>query len=470
MKFATALMLAAVPVISGCRGYQYHPVPASPPALADSLKTRTLDDPALRAWMENAAGFQPAVWPIQSWNLRALTLAAWYFNPDLDIARAHVAAADAAIRTAAMKPNPTISVGPGYESAPESPFMMAIDLSIPIETAGKRGYRVAVARNESAASRLQLAETGWAVRSRVRAAWISYIFATRNVQLLQQQVSIQARYANLLQQRLRAGEIPLPETTAAQIDLTNLTQALRTAEGQVSIAHAALAAAIGIPDSALEGKTITWPEADSPPSPSQLPSRQVREAALLNRLDVQRSLAQYKAAQSALQLEIARQYPDMNLGPGYAFEEGYQLISLNLSAVLPVRNRNQGPIAEAEAQRKLAGAQLLAAQSTVIADTGKAMAQYRAAWATLAEARRSQAQIESQYHAAQQAFTAGETDRLTMLAAGLQRAIAERSTADALLQTQQSLGLLEDALQRPIHPATAPALPSQAPRAQERIP
>jgi cobalt-zinc-cadmium efflux system outer membrane protein len=470
MKRASALMLLALPAIAGCRAYQYRPAPASPPDLAHRLEARSLDDPALHAWMENAAHFQPGSWPLQSWDLRTLTLAAWYFNPDLDIARAQVAAAGAAIRTAVMKPNPSVSIGPGYESAPESPFMMAFDLSVPIETAGKRGYRVAVAQHESEASRLQLAETGWTVRSRVRAAWISYILAARIAGLLQQQVSLQTRYADLLQERFRAGEISLPDTTTAQIDLTNLRQVLRSAEGQVGIAHAALAAAIGIPDSALAGKTITWPGAGSPPSPPQLPPPQVREKAVLNRLDVQRALAYYKAAQSSLQLEIARQYPDVELGPGYAFEEGYQLISLNLSAVLPVRNRNQGPIAEAEALRKLAGAQLLAVQSTVIADTDRALAQYRAAWATLAEARRSEGQVDSQYHAAEQALTAGETDQLTVLAAELQQKIVERSTADALLQTQVSLGALEDALQRPIDPAAAPVLPSQEPRAEERIP
>lgn len=466
----SAFMLLVLVSATGCAPYKYHAVPASPPALAQSLKSRHLDDPGLKAWMEKAAHFQPASWPLQSWSLRELTLAAWYFNPDLDVARAELTAANAAITTAAMKPNPSISVGPGYESVAEAPFMMSFDFSVPIETAGKRDYRVAVAQHMSEASRIQLAETAWTVRSRLRAAWINYIFSVERAALLQQQVSLQSRYADALQARLRAGEISLPETISAQIELTNLRQALRTAEGQVQVNHAALAVAVGIPDSALAGKTITWPGAESPLSPSQLPSVQVRDAAVLNRLDVRRALAQYQAAQSRLQLEAARQHPDIDLGPGYGFEEGYHLISLNLSTVLPLRNQNQGPIAEAEAQRKLAGAQLLATQSTVIADTDKALAQYEASWATLAEARRSVAQVEGQYRAAQRAQNSGETDQLTVVAADVQRTVAERARLDALLQTQLSLGQAEDALQRPIDPSVNLALPEQTPREQENLP
>ena len=110
--------------------------------------------------------------------------------------------------------------------------------------------------------------------------------------------------------------------------------------------------------------------------PGALPAPDVRAAAVENRLDVQRALAQYEAAQSRLQLEVARQYPDIDLGPGYAYEEGVHLISLRMGTVLPLRNRNEGPIAEAEAQRKAAGAQLLATQSAVIAQSDKALAQY----------------------------------------------------------------------------------------------
>lgn len=100
---------ALLMTLCGCAPYKYHPLPVSLPTLARTLEGRSLNDAALRAWMQDAAGFHPPVWPLRSWNLRDLTLAAFYFNPALKVARARVAEADAAIITAGQKPNPSVS-------------------------------------------------------------------------------------------------------------------------------------------------------------------------------------------------------------------------------------------------------------------------------------------------------------------------------------------------------------------------
>jgi cobalt-zinc-cadmium efflux system outer membrane protein len=464
MKFIAAGALLMAALLTACAPYRYRPAPLSPAALAHGLNSRSLDDPELRAWMKQGAGFQTGSWPLKAWDLTSLTLAAYYFNPELDVARANAAAADAAITTAAMKPNPSIGIGPGYESPPTNQFIMAFNFSLPIETAGKRGYRIANATHLSAASRLQLGQTAWVVRSRVRVALVDYLFAVKAADLLRREELLRSNYVKRIELRFRAGEVPLPDVTAARIDLTALRQTLSTADGQVHTTHIGLAAAIGVPESALMGKTFIWPEADRPPVPTSLPPQSMRELAVRNRLDVQRALEQYEAAQSALQLEVARQYPDINLGPGYSYEEASHFISLGLSAVVPVRSHNQGPIAEAEAQRKVAGAQLLAVQSTVVADSDRSLAGYTAAYATLEGATRAVGQLEEQQQSALRMVQSGETEQLTAIAAQLQTSVAERARLDALHQAQLSLGLVEDALQRPIGPGTTPAFPHSAPR------
>lgn len=291
-----------------------------------------------------------------------------------------------------------------------------------------------------------------------------YLFAVRAAELLHKEVDLRQEYVGLTEARYRVGEVPLPDLTMARIDLTSLRQTLRAAEGQVQTMHAAVAAAIGIPDSALMGKTLVWSDADNPPAPNSLPSRSARKLALENRLDVQRALEQYEAAQSALQLEVARQYPDINVGPGYSYEEGTNFLSLVVSSVLPLRNHNEGPIAEAEAQRKAAGAQLLAAQSTVLADVNRSQAQYAAAYAALESATTAVGELKQQQQSALSLLKAGETDQLTLVAAQLQTSVSERARLDAVLQTQLALGLVEDALQRPLDSGITPALPQSAPR------
>jgi outer membrane protein TolC len=302
------------------------------------------------------------------------------------------------------------------------------------------------------------------VRSRVRAALIEYLFAVQTADLLRDEEGLRESYARLIERRTAAGEIAVPDLTAARIEQTAGRQALRTAEGAEHIARVALAEAIGIPESGLEGKAFRWPELSAPPPPASLSAQSLRSAAVRNRLDVERTLAQYKAAEANLQLEVARQYPDVNLGPAYAYEEGSNFISLSLSTVLPIRNHNEGPIAEAEAQRKAAGAQLLAVQSTVIAETDRALSQYEAACATAEEGARSVAELQMQQQSAQRLLEAGEGDRLALLAAQLQTSVAERAGLDAVRQAQLALGSLESAVQRPISPAVTQGLPASAPR------
>lgn len=461
-------------VFSGCAVHrQAGLAPPSAPDLvmsqAQSLTARTLDVPELQQWMTSSGWKGPASWPSANWDLSGLTLAAYYYSPDLDVARAEAAASTAAITTAGMKPNPSLSLGPGYETAPESPYLMTMSFTWPIETAGKRGYRIDAATHMSEASREQLALTAWMVRGRIRAAVTDLVFAEKSADFLSRQESLQSDYAELLQARFRAGEIPLPDASAAQIELTNLREALKQAQGQVRSARASLAAAIGVPAAALAGKTIVWNDAESLPAPAKLPDASVRAKAVENRLDVLRALAKYKAAQSDLQLELARRYPDINLGPGYAFEEGAHLISLELGAVLPLRNRNEGPIAEAEARRKVAGAQLLSTQNAVIADTDRALAQYDAAHAVWTDAQKSADQAGAQAETAHKWLESGEADRLMALSADLQTAAAERARLDALRQAQLALGALEEAVEYPIEAAATPSLPNPEPR-KEQLP
>src|SRR5258708_38613227 len=133
---------------------------------------------------------------------------------------------------------------------------------------------------------------------------------------------------------------------------------------RVSVDSIILSAALGL--QALGGVAFSWPGFDSPPGQSRLSPAEIQLLALLNRIDLRRQLAQYAAADEALKLEIAKQYPDINLAGGYSWEGRGKILELGPSAVLRVFNRNQGPIAEAEARRREIAAQFLAMQAGII--------------------------------------------------------------------------------------------------------
>jgi len=120
---------------------------------------------------------------------------------------------------------------------------------------------------------------------------------------------------------------------------------------------------------------------------------------------------------------------------------------------LPVFNRNQGPIAEAEARRKEAAAVFLEKQAKVSADSERALALYTATLKELAEADQSLRKLQdAQVQMTQQAVRLGEEDRLSLNGVQIESSVIARARIDALTRAQSALGELEDAVQRPLDP------------------
>lgn len=447
-QFLFAACFAAA--LSGCAIQKYRAAPLAPVQAATSLEARSLDSPALRQFFNSVIASSDAPWPPTTWNLRDLTLAAFYYNPALQVGRTRVAEADAAIITAGEKPNPTVSADIGGETSPESPWLAGVGFSLPIETAGKRAYRITEAQRLADVARWSLASTAWTVRAQVRSALVDYLAACRSVGLLQDQEQVLAEEVTLLDQRLEVGMIPRPEVDTARIQQTQILMAVRAAEGRLAQTEAALAAAIGIPATALSKVQIAWPEFDELPSAPPLTPAAIQQDAVLNRIDIREALAQYAAAEAALRLEIARQYPDIDLGPTWAYEEGSQLFSLGAGAFLPIRNRNQGPIAEAKARRDEMAAQFLSMQAAGIASSEEALANYNSALRELAQARQLSEQSAAREQSAQEALDSGQSDRVMLNGTRLQKAVAAGAQFDALYKTQQAFGELENAVQRPL--------------------
>jgi outer membrane protein TolC len=433
-------------LLAGCAGQRYQPDPIVPGTTASGFEARTLADPGLRSFEESCLGHPVSAWPPETWNLQALSLAAWYFNPALDEARARIAGSQAALVTAAARPNPTLSIAPGIPS----PYLLTLDLSFPLETAGKRGYRIQAARSLDLAAQFDLADSAWKVRSAVRAALLNYLLASQTLELLRSEAEARSDQANILEQMLSLGEIPPMDAEAARIEHSKTRLAISTTEGEVAEARAAMAAAIGIPVAGLQESRFAWQGINTPPSAESLSVDEIERDAVLNRLDVRSSLAQYAAAEAALQLEIAKQYPDINIGPGYTYEERQSYFTVGLSAILPLFDRNQGPIAEAEARRQEAAAAFLETQAQVIAKSEGALAVYTAALKELAEAEHLAKLQENQRQAVQNSVRVGEQDRLDLDRVHIEGSLAARARLDALARAQKALGDLEDAVQRPL--------------------
>lgn len=445
MKNSPVLLLL---LLAGCASFT--PKPLDPSVQQTALESRRLDAPEVRQFFERNLGREFTAWPPKTWDVDALTLAAYYFHPDLDRAQAQRLVAEAAIVTAGARPNPTASVSflrNMDAPAGQSPWTNGLGLDIPIETAGKRDYRIERAEHLAQGTKLREAEAVWQVHSRVRA---SVLAAYPTEALVRRQRDLQEGIAQMLERRFAVGFASQPELTQAHLTLNRAMLALRENQKQSAENLARLAAAVGVPASALQGAELSYDAFEPLPPVSALPPAEARRQALLSRPDVLAALADYEASQSALQLEIAKQYPDISLGPGYTWDAGQVKWSLGLSLVLSLLNRNEGPIAEAKARREEAATAFLAVQAKAIAEVDEALAGYGHAVQMFETADALLGGQQKAERAVAAAFQAGEADRLAWLSAQYETATAELARIAALSQAQQTLGRLEDALRRPI--------------------
>lgn len=454
MKLTFGLTLAgAVVVLVGCAHFQSKPL--LPDKTAAELENRSLTNISLKLFLEENLHRELGSWPVQTWDLETLTFAALYYHPSLDVARAQWRLAQAGIKTAAGRLNPTITSSVGFDNGIKgnfSPWLPVVSFDVPLETAGKRKKRIDTAGHLSEAARLNVATAAWQVRSRLRASLLSYVWTQQRVALLRRQVELQQDINKRLENELQAGAIAQVEVTAGRIALARAQADLADAQRLFAGARIDVADAIGVPATALEGLSLGF-ELPKLPLADKLSSAEARRAALQGRSDILSALAEYAGAQSALQVEIAKQYPDVHLTPGYLWNQGNEGDSeweLGFTIELPILNRNQGPIAEAQARRDAIAASFLALQAQVISQIDRATATYRASEANAAALSTFAAEEEKRGRGVEAEFQAGATDRLTVLNAALTLTAAKLAQLDALAQAQQAFGQLEDAVQRPL--------------------
>lgn len=436
--------------LAGCARFESHPL--APDQSAARLDARTLRSPDFQRFAQTNLPAAFAEWPPKSWDFEMLTLAAFYYHPSLDVARAQWAVALGGNKTAAGRLNPTLSAIPGYDisaASPLSPWLPAFSLDIPIETAGKRGYRQAQARQLSESARLNITTTAWQVRGNLRGSLLELNGARLRSELLARQLEVQEQTVRSLEQRMEAGAVSRLETTTVRIARDKTRLDLLEAQRVAAESRARVAEAIGLPVRALNGIELPA-ELSLPAIPPEMDLAEARKTALLGRADVLGALAEYAASESALQLEIAKQYPDIHFSPGYQYNNGDHQFTLGITAELPILNQNQGPIAEAEARRVELAARFNALQAKVIGELDRALAGYHAASGQVTALEGLVMEQEKQNEAVAAQIQAGAADPLELLNGRLELGLSRLAQLDGRIKVQQALGSLEDALQRPI--------------------
>ena len=451
-------------VCSGCGFRTYEPKPLDPPASAAEVSARSLDTPALRDYLRGR-GVAVDPWPRTEWNLADLTWVAFYYSPELDAARGQVTLARAGSVTAAQRPNPAIQVGGQHhsETAPprDSPWTLSVVLDLPIVTGGKREAQMARAQALTEAALLDVAAAAWQLRVRVQARYLDCYGAVEEVRLADAEAALRQEEAAIIDRRVYRGFASASDAAAAHTRLAEARLAQTRAAARLVEARAGLAQALGVPLDSIQPSALSFRDLEQLPPDDQ---RDLRTVALQNRLDIRRGLADYALAEASLQLEVARQYPDLVLRPGYMWDQGDRIWALGSFLLLPLGNRNEGPILEAEARRALEADRFLGMQARTIGVVEARKAGYAAMREELAGAEAVRRDADERTARTERRFDAGDADRLERTRARIESVTAERLALASRSRGLQAHALLEDAVQMPLDGSVAPVADPVTPR------
>jgi outer membrane protein, heavy metal efflux system len=456
-----SLLLLATPVV-GCASY--HAAPLAPEVIAGRYASRGFDADAVRTELARIA--PTAVWDGQTWDRLSLFAAALAANPSVAEARARAASAQAAARAARAGPAVSLTLTAEYARNPpeSSPWLYGVTSDVPLDIGARRGARVSAAQFVALAARYDFSEAVWLTRMAIRRALAERILAAREEQIGEELMRLRERQVSALERRFEAGEAARSELervrTEASVDARHMTDA----EGRLIAARLALAQALGVSSAAIDNAPLTWDGFDSPVAPEEAEVTRLREAALLARGDILRAAAAYDQAEAELRGAVARQWPELHLGPGYTWERGLVKLPLSVGLTLPSLDLGRNEVRAAEAHRTEAGAHLEAVVAGAQSAIDGALSERAAARGALVRVR--EADLHAARLAAEQSdreIADGAIDRVDWAAAQVGLRLAQLAEVDALRRVHEADASLEDALRRPLDgPELAIAPPKAA--------
>lgn len=420
---STGLMVLAGLCVSGCARYQPQPIDAAS-HLAE-YRARRLDDSALVAWVSRWAG------PLSpdGWTDRQLAVAALRLRAELPRARAEWRLARAGERTAGARPQPGASADVERAvsgSRGQAPWVVALGGLFTVELGGKRGARLQQARARTAAAEAELAAQTWHIVLEARAAALGVTFAEGGRGIVARELAAIGDVQALEQQRFAEAAVTASEVSRTNAEVEEVRGAAALAERESIEARASLAAAVGVPPRAFDSIAVQPVASTACDRLDTLGVDSLQAMALTLRPEIAHALAEYGGAEAGLRMQVARQYPDLELGPGFIWDQGIHRWTLTLAVPGLLAFRNRAPIAEAEAARAVAGAHVLEVQDSVLRQITLAAEGCRGARAESAAAASRVATAGQNLDRARAAYERGETARLDAALASLAVVRAER--------------------------------------------
>lgn len=386
----------------------------------------------------------------RAWTGEDLLAAALRNNPTIAEAAAKYRTARAAAKASHVPPSASLTLTAEYARSEPKQWLYGAASDIPFDIGGRRKERVAAADLAVLQALYDYGEAVWTVRTALARARTERLAADEEIALAGQVEAVRQARAERLDRRVAAGEDDRSLALTARGEMETARRRVADARARRAAADAALASALGVPVAAV--KDLKLAPVAAPPASFDVPA--AARAAALTRRDVLRAVVDYDLAEGALRLEVAKQYPEVRIGPGYTYDHGVAKLPFNLGLTLPPQDLNRSAIAQAETKRAEAGRSLEAVQAAALSAIDTADVALAAARQTTTQVQtRDLPNVDALAAATARSLAAGEADRVDELGA---RAVA-LETRLTLLDARKAQALagvdLEDALRAPFDPA-----------------
>jgi hypothetical protein len=264
------------------------------------------------------------------------------------------------------EPESELTLQSEYAHQEPHPWLYGLSLDLLLRSSTRRQLDADLARLETSTARWQLMDGAWGVRRALITALSDWQAAMQRMTFLDRLAAGQDRLISLERQRVSAGEDTADELLIVSQARIGIEQQQAQARSETTAALAALAAAVGVTPSALDGLAFDWTDWGSPPPATPARLQELGEQALRARSDLAGAIDEYAAAETRLHQAVVRQYPQFQLSPGYYWDHGIAKFPFDVGFTLPLFNRSEGEIAEARAAREVAGQRMLAVQAEII--------------------------------------------------------------------------------------------------------
>jgi len=266
-------------------------------------------------------------------------------SPRLIEARAAYAVEQAVANTKTPLPNPSIELGPTYLTSGADRIGAEAALGWTVLLGGRRHLTddVNAIRAEAALTEAVAVEREEYLD--LRRAFVALALAARAAEAARALAATAHASADVMRRLVEAAQATALDVREAELEAFAADAAALEAAEEEDEARAELARITGVTAAAFRaGEAPAIP--DLPPDPPRLRDLMLRDHPGLARLR-----AEYAVAEKELRLEIAGQYPALELGPTYELEEGVSKFGLIFGIEIPLFDRNQPGIARAGARR-----------------------------------------------------------------------------------------------------------------------